>query len=205
MPFGIREVGEEGQRSGGGLRGDQVNSQGVEVIAKERASEQVRAKGSGQRAKRAKGGNDAGCDRSSAWRLKTGLGGTPEARWRGHEDVGGHSAQPEAEMPNVLPRNNLRKQARPPLREGAGSHASAPPRQHSEAEATRWGARPPLAGVGVAPCHSPPGPGFHPKEALRRCLLTAPSFTEGHKSFGGVPWPLAEKERNSSGWSLGER
>lgn len=126
MPFGIREVGEEGQRSGGGLRGDQVNSQGVEVIPEERESEQVRAKGSGQRAKRAKGGNDAGCDRSGAWRLKTGLGGTPEARWRGHEDVGGHSAQPEAEMPNVLPRNNLRKQARPPLTEGAGSHASTP-------------------------------------------------------------------------------
>lgn len=51
MPFGIREVGEEGQRSGGGLRGDQVNSQGVEVIPEERESEQVRAKGSGQRAK----------------------------------------------------------------------------------------------------------------------------------------------------------
>lgn len=85
-----------------------------------------------------------GVDRSGAWRLKTGLGGTPEARWRGHEDVGGHSAQPEAEMPNVLPRNNLRKQARPPIREGAGSHASAPPRQHSEAEARPRGGGPTL-------------------------------------------------------------
>lgn len=154
------------------------------MLRKERANKlgpKVQAKG-----QRAKGGslrNDAGCDRSGVRRLKTGLGGTPEARWHGHEDVGGHSAQPEAEMPNVLPRNNLRKQARPPLREGAGSPASAPPRQHSEAEATRWGARPPLAGV--APCHSPPRPGFHPEEAPRRCLLTGPSFTEGHKSFRG--------------------
>lgn len=108
MPFGIREVGEEGQRSGGGLRGDQVNSQGVEVIPEERESEKLgpKVQAKGQRAKGGSLRNDAGCDRSGVWRLKTGLGGTPEAQWRGHEDVGGHSAQPEAEMRNALPRNN---------------------------------------------------------------------------------------------------
>lgn len=46
VPSAVRHTetgGEEGQRSGGDLRGHQVNSQGVEVIPVERDSEEVRA------------------------------------------------------------------------------------------------------------------------------------------------------------------